>query len=130
LPGEGFDAFVLRAQAEFNFRQRSRRLAMLALLPTAKVTPVLAGRLAGAALGPWRAACRVRGPAAFAARAAVVAPRSGRTFAARRARTTAITVAAAFGALSFALVVGVFGGGRLLRPGGQKEFVQIEFAIR
>ena len=59
----------------------------------------------------------------LAARAAVIPPRSGGTIAARRAGATAVAVAAAVGALSFAFVIGVFGGGRLLRPGGQEEFV-------
>jgi hypothetical protein len=57
-------------------------------------------------------------------------PRSRRAVAARRARATAISVAAAVGSLGLALIMGVFGGRRLLRPSGQKEFVQVEFAIR
>jgi hypothetical protein len=57
-------------------------------------------------------------------------PRSRRTVTARRSGATAIAVAAAVGSLGFALIMGVFGGGRLLRPSGQKEFVQIKFAIR
>jgi hypothetical protein len=120
LPSQGFDAFVVRAQAEVNFRQRRRRFATL---PTAEVAPVLAERPAATAVGPGRAALRTREPAILAAGAAVIPPWSGRTIAARRARATAVAVAAAVGSLSFALVMGVFRRGRLLRPSGQEEFV-------
>jgi hypothetical protein len=129
LPREGFDAFVLRAQAEVNFRQGRRRFATLA---TAEVASVLPERPAATTIGPGRAALGTRGPAILAAGAVPIGagPWSRRTIAARRSRATAVTVAATVGSLSFALVMGVFRGGRLLRPSGQEEFVQIKFAIR
>ena len=130
LPRQGFDAFVFGAQAQVKFGQRQRRRTPIAGIAPAKIRSLAAQGPAALAFGPWRATARSGRAATIAARAIVVPSRSGRTIAAGRAGATAIAVAAAVRPLGFAFVFGVLGGRRLLRPGGQEEFVQVQFVIR
>jgi hypothetical protein len=123
LPRQGFDAFVFGAQAQINFGQRQRRRTPITGVAPAKIRSLTPKGLAAIAFGPWRAAPRTGRAAMIAAWAIVVPPRSGRTIATGRPGATAIAVAAAVGPLGFAFVFGVLRGRRLLRPGGEKEFV-------
>jgi len=66
----------------------------------------------------------------LASRTPVVPSPAGAAVAPRWARTATVAVAASVGAILSALVLGIFGSRRLLRPGGQEEFVQVEFVIR
>ncbi len=122
LPRQGFHAFVFRAQARLDFRQRQWRAPFTRSAP-AKVGSRAARRLAAPGLRPGRAA-------PFAARAVAVPSRAGRAIAAGGAGAASVAVPAAVESFGLALVMGVFRGRRLLCPGGQKEFVQIQFAIR
>jgi hypothetical protein len=122
LAREGFHALFFGTQAEVNFWQRQRRRAPFA---SAEILSLAAEGLAALAFRPWRAATGSGRPATLAARAIVVASRSGEAVTARRPGATTIAVAAALGPLGFAFVFGVLGGRRLLRPGGQEEFVQV-----
>jgi hypothetical protein len=125
LARQGFNAPFFGTQAEVNFRQRRRRRAPIAGVTGAETWSRAAEGLAALAFRPWRAATGSRWPATIAARAIVVSSRSAGAVTARRTGATAIAVAAAVGPLSFAFVFGVLGGRRLLRPGGQEEFVQV-----
>jgi hypothetical protein len=122
LAGQGFNALFFGAQAEVNFGQWRRRASVAGFAP-AEIWSLAAEGPAALAFGSWRAAPWSGWAATLAARAIVVSSRSGQAVTAGRSGATAIAVAAAVGPLGFALVFGVFGGRRLLRPGGQEEFV-------
>jgi hypothetical protein len=107
LPRQGFDAFVLGAQAQVNFGQRQRRRAPITGIAPAKIRSRAAHGPAALAFGPWRATARSGRAATIAARAIVVSSWSGRTIATRRPGATTIAVATAVGPLGFALVFGV-----------------------
>jgi hypothetical protein len=123
LARQGFNAPFFGTQAEVNIRQRRRRWAPVAGVTGAKTRSRAAERLAALAFGPWRAAPRSGWAATIAARAIVVSSRTAGAVTARRTGTTSIAVTAAVEPLGFAFVFGVLGGRRLLRPGGQEEFV-------
>jgi hypothetical protein len=125
LPRQGFNALFFGPQAEVNLNQRWRGWAAFAWFATAELRPLATEWPAALAFGPWRAASWSGWAATIAARAIVVPSGSGWTVAAGRAGATAVAVAAAVVSLGFAFVFGVLGGGRLLRPRGEKEFVQV-----
>jgi hypothetical protein len=118
LARQGLNAPFFGTQAQVNLRQRRRRRAPLAGVTRAETRSLTAEGPAALAFGSGR-------PATIAARAIVVSSRSAGAVTARRPGATTIAVAAAVGPLSFAFVFGVLGGGRLLRPSGQEEFVQV-----
>jgi hypothetical protein len=123
LARQRFDTLLLRSQAQIDLRQRRRRWTAFTGFAPAKVRSRAAEWPTTLALRPRGAARRSGRTATLAARAAVIPALSRRAFAARRAGPAAVAIASSVGAFAFALVVGVFGGGRLLRPGGLKEFV-------
>src|ERR1019366_3639007 len=123
LARQGFDAFVLGAQAQVEFGQRQRRRTPIAVIAPAKIRSRAAHRPAAITFRPWRAAACSRRAPTIAAWATAVPSRSGWTIATGRARTATVPVAIAAGSLGFAFVLGVLGGRRLLRPGREEEFV-------
>jgi len=125
LPRQGFDAFVFGAQAEVDFRQWRRQWAALLRLTPAKFRSRAAEWPAAVAFGAGRTALGSGRTTAVALWAIAVPSRARGGIAPGRAWATTIAIAAPVRALGLALVFGVLGGGRLLRPSGQKEFVQV-----
>ena len=78
LARQRFDAFVVGAQAEVNFRQRRRGRTAVARLAPAKIRSRAAEGPAALAFWPGRAAARSGRTATVAARAIVIPSRPGR----------------------------------------------------
>jgi len=121
LAGEGFHPFFVGDEGNTDFRQRQRRFAVFARFAPAKRGPLLKGP--SAIIGAAGLSALV------AAGAALPRALAGSAFPAGRPAIAAF--ASAFGPVLAAFILRVmFGRGGLLRPGGQKELVQIQFVFR
>jgi hypothetical protein len=128
LARERLDPFVVGDEGEGDLGQRRRGFparqgfARLATAPKRTVAPtgaITAGP-ASSTLGAWSAGA---GSIVASTGASVVSSRPGRRIPPWWPRPP--PVAPAVGTLYFALIMGVLGGGRLLRPSGQKELFKI-----
>jgi hypothetical protein len=121
LACERFDSLFVRKETDVKFGRRGQRRALLPRFATTKIRSLATIKPSTTTHGPRRTAAITVG-------AILIPPPTGRSVPARR--PGAATVTTALGSLVTALVFGVLGRGRLLSPGGQKEFFEIKIAIR
>jgi hypothetical protein len=132
LASQRFDALFLRDEVDVNLGWgRSRlpafaRLALFAWVAAAETRSAAARSLTERS----RAAFASRRAAAFPVRAVPIPAVTGRAVASGRTGAAAVPAASAVKPVLASLVVGVLGRGRLLRPSGEKELLQIQFVIR